>query len=241
LSRLATPTLGQAITLTATILVTGPGGGTPSGTVRFQDGAKDLGTATLTGGTATLTTTELGVGTHTITAEYIGDDSFVTSTSAALTQTVGQAATTIGLTSSAGTLDPGEAVTFTATVTHGVSGAGAATGMVTFLDGTTVLGTATLDGSGQATFTIATLGVGSHTITVAYGGEERFAASNSAGLALTVNNPVQTPDGFVGQLYRDVLGREGEAAGLSFWNGLLDSTALSTAWPPAPPWSRSRR
>jgi hypothetical protein len=224
-SSLATPTLGQAITLTATILVTSPGGGSPSGTVLFRDGGRDLGMATLTAGTATLTTTDLGVGSHTVTAEYTGDVSFVSGTSAALTQIVGQAATTAGLTGSAGTLNPGEAVTFTATVTHGVSGAGAATGTVTFLDGTTVLGTAALDGSGQATFTIATLGIGSHTISAVYGGEERFTASTSAELALTVNNPVQTPDGFVAQLYRDVLGREGEAAGLGFWNRLLDEGA----------------
>src|SRR5262249_30832683 len=52
-------------------------------------------------------------------------------------------------------------VTFTATVT---GPAWAATGSVTFLDGTTLLGSDTLDGGGVASITVSTLTAGTHHI-----------------------------------------------------------------------------
>jgi hypothetical protein len=48
------------------------------------------------------------------------------------------------------------------------------TGTVTIDDGSTVLGTATLNGSGVATFTVSTLAVGSHTINVTYNGDSNY-------------------------------------------------------------------
>jgi hypothetical protein len=67
-------------------------------------------------------------------------------------------------------------VTLTATVT---GPAWAATGTVTFLDGTTPLGSDTLDGSGMASITVSTLAVGTHAITAQYGGDAHFAPSTS--------------------------------------------------------------
>ena len=62
----------------------------------------------------------------------------------------------------------GQLVTFTATVTSG-AGEGTPTGTVTFKDGATVLGSpVTLNSSGVATDSTATLAVGSHTITASY-------------------------------------------------------------------------
>src|SRR5262249_9742680 len=64
---------GQGVTFAATVNVTSPGSGAPTGTVTFFDGAvgtgTNLGTATLVGSTATLTpaVTSLSAGTHTIT------------------------------------------------------------------------------------------------------------------------------------------------------------------------------
>ena len=72
----------------------------------------------------------------------------------------------------------GQMVTFTATVAPGSGTTGTPTGTVTFEEGATVLGTATLGTSGTATFSIATLGVGSHTITAVYGGDANFATSS---------------------------------------------------------------
>jgi hypothetical protein len=78
---------GQSVTFTATVAPQG-GGGTPAGTVTFNDNGSPIGTATLTGGVATLATTTLAVGSHTITASYAGSALFTASTSPGLAQTV---------------------------------------------------------------------------------------------------------------------------------------------------------
>ena len=51
-----------------------------------------MGTGTLNGNVATFTTNKLSPGSHAITVAYRGDDNFLVSTSAALTQTVLSAA-----------------------------------------------------------------------------------------------------------------------------------------------------
>jgi hypothetical protein len=76
----------------------------------------------------------------------------------------------------------GNPVTLTASVT---SGGGVPTGTVTFFDGTTSLGTSTLNGSGQALFT-ATFMAGTHPITVSYSGAPAFNVSISDPVPLTV-------------------------------------------------------
>src|SRR5262249_5801252 len=63
-------------------------------------------------------------------------------------------------------------------------------GTVTFLDGTTVLGTAQLN-AGQAVLPVS-LGVGNHQLTAVYGGAADFAGSTSAAAAVTVNPAVTT-------------------------------------------------
>ncbi|MGJ4996312.1 putative Ig domain-containing protein [Bradyrhizobium sp. HKCCYLS3077] len=78
---------GQAVTFTATVAPQN-GGGTPAGTVTFNDNGSPIGTATLASGAATLTTTTLSVGSHTITATYGGSALFLASTSSGLAQTV---------------------------------------------------------------------------------------------------------------------------------------------------------
>ena len=60
----------------------------------------------------------------------------------------------------------GQTVLLTATVT---SQAGVPTGTVTFLDGTTVLGTAPVNAAGQATLAVS-LGVGNHALTASFAG-----------------------------------------------------------------------
>jgi hypothetical protein len=74
------------VILTATVSSTG--GGTPSGTVAFQEGSTVLGTSTLSDGAATHSATSLRAGDHTITAVYSGDANFQGSISPVLTQTV---------------------------------------------------------------------------------------------------------------------------------------------------------
>ncbi len=176
-----TPSIaGMPVTLTAT--VTG-NGGVPTGTVTFMEGATALGSGTLNvNGIASLTTSTLAVGQHTLAAVYGGDAKDNGSTSAALQQTVQIATSITTLASSANPSNFGASVTFTATVS---TNGGAATGTVTFSDGATVLGTAAVS-AGTAVFSSSTLALGAHSITAAYGGDAKDAASQSAVLSQQV-------------------------------------------------------
>jgi hypothetical protein len=178
---------GQSITFTASVTVTPPGSGTPTGTVTFTDGATTLGTGTLSAGQATFATSSLVQGSHSITAVYGGDAKFGGSTSAPLNQTV-LVATTTNVISSANPSVPNQSVTFTATVS---ASSGTPTGTVTFKDGSNALGTAMLAGS-QATFSTSALGPGSHSITAVYGGDANFAGSTSPALNQVVVSATTT-------------------------------------------------
>ena len=80
----------------------------------------------------------------------------------------------------------GQTVTFHATVSAVAPGSGTPTGMATFYDGGTVLGTRALTG-GQASFTPPyPLAVGTHDITVLYGGDMNYNGSTSAVLQQVV-------------------------------------------------------
>ena len=95
------------------------------------------------------------------------------------------APTTTALNSSASTIMVGGSVTFTANVS---SSSGTPTGSVTFLDGSTTLGTGTLS-NGNNSFTTTKLAAGVHNITASYAGTSSFAASTSTALSETVDNP----------------------------------------------------
>ena len=108
-------------------------------------------------------------------------------------------ATTTTLTATDSPWIVGQPVTFTATVT--LSGGGPASGLVVFMDGNTVLGTATLDDSGNAVFTTAEMAVGDHSISAFYRGSvaEVLLPSGSDAIEHEVNpaTPVSlTIDGF---------------------------------------------
>jgi Big-like domain-containing protein len=182
-SSLSASALGQAVMFTATVKPA-VGSGTPTGTVTFNDGATVLGTGTLSGGTATVTTSGLAGGVHSITAVYGGDANFTGGTSPILTQTVNKAGSSISVASSKNPSSRGASVIFTATVTSSV--ATTPTGLVTFQDGASMLGTGTLSG-GTATFSNSGLGTGTHSITAIYGGDANFTGSTSPILLETVS------------------------------------------------------
>jgi uncharacterized protein (UPF0548 family) len=166
----------QPVTFTSSVSSLG---GTPTGgTVTFMDGTTALGTLPLAGsGVATFTTATLSVGTHSIAAIYSGTVDFSGSTSSGLSQVVQTASTTTAISSSLNPSNDGQSVTFTAKLSW--SAGGTPTGTVTFLDGTTTIGTSVVNGSGIATFSISTLSVGTHSITAAYSGDSNFSASTS--------------------------------------------------------------
>ncbi|WP_210420322.1 Ig-like domain repeat protein [Aquisphaera giovannonii] len=181
---------GQSVTFTATVGAVAPGAGTPTGAVTFLDGATTLGTGALNAaGVAAFSISTLAAGTHSITAVYGGDGNFANSTATAVSQQVNQVAitaTSTALAASPATSTYGQSVTFTAAVSP-ASGSGTPTGTVTFMDGTTTLGTGALNAAGVASFAIGTLAAGMHSVTAVYGGDGNFGVSTSAAVGQQVN------------------------------------------------------
>jgi hypothetical protein len=93
--------------------------------------------------------------------------------------------TTIVLNPSVLTGTNGTPVILTATVSSAVLGAVTPTGTVTFFDGAATLGTARLDATGQALFSVE-LGAGNHSLTVSYGGDANFQSGLSDPVAFVV-------------------------------------------------------
>jgi hypothetical protein len=185
LSTLQNPSVfGQPVIFTAVVTASGSGG-VPSGTVTFLEGSSALGTTPLdANGSASLTVSSLAVGTHSVTASYSGNASYLSSLSGTVSQTVNKNSVSLTLTSATNPSTFGQAVTFTVAATPGPSGGTPGTarpgGTITFTDGTSVLGNATLDTSGMATFTTNALTAGSHTITATYGGDANFSEGSSS-------------------------------------------------------------
>ena len=90
-------------------------------------------------------------------------------------------ATTTTLTSSPNPSTYGVPVTFTATVLPS-----AATGVVTFYDGTTSIGSASLS-SGTVTLTSSNLTTNSHSIAASYGGDSNYSGSTASAITQIVN------------------------------------------------------
>ncbi|MDQ1731761.1 MAG: hypothetical protein QOK10_1920, partial [Pseudonocardiales bacterium] len=145
----------------------GGGGGTdfPGGYV----GAGGGGSGFLIG-SATAVTTSTNTGNGSVSISYVM-----------------RAATTTALTVPA-TGTAGKPVTLSASVT---SQGATPTGSVTFLDGTTTLGTAALS-NGVATLSV-TLPAGSHSVSASYSGAGGFATSVSSAQVILVRAPVATP------------------------------------------------
>jgi alpha-galactosidase len=158
--------IGLPVTFTATV-----SGGTPAGSVAFYDGLARLGSAPLNGSLqASVSTSALPEGTRKVVAQYQGDTTYASSTSAPLPiQVVDSRAatsTTLALTLGNNPSTPGAAVGFTATVTGASPG-----GTVQFYDRDIPLGSSPLDGSSQAGIVTDSLPNGVRRITARYSGD----------------------------------------------------------------------
>jgi len=123
---------------------------------------------------------------------YAGNANYAASTSPPLSQGVNASTgigTTITLASSANPSSGGQPVVYTASVVGAGGNSPVPTGTVTFMTGTTNLGTVVLNGSGQASFDAGPLSAGLYSITAIYGGDATYAASNSAALAEVATLP----------------------------------------------------
>jgi hypothetical protein len=140
-------------------------------------------------GSASDNLSSLSVGSHTIKVVYSGDSLTQGSTGSSSLNVQPLASTTV-LTSSPNPSTVGQTVEFTATVTS--SSENCVSGNVTFLDGTTVLGTSPVSqgiSQASASFSTATLTAGNHSIKAEYAGATYVAPSVSNILVQVVNSP----------------------------------------------------
>lgn len=178
-AQIETPT---AISVTVSA---GPGNqGTPTGSLTILDGDTVIAIPELVNGMVSFNTTLSTQGNHLVKALYSGDAAFLPSSSQMEVQATGFP-TTLTLAAQAN-VDPGSNVTLTATSS---SPDGVPTGQITFLEGSTSLGTAALDVNGVAVLRLNTLTGGSHSITASYTGDSKFAPSASAAVTVQVTNP----------------------------------------------------
>ncbi|HEY0758068.1 MAG TPA: Ig-like domain repeat protein [Acidisarcina sp.] len=225
------PSVAPAL-VTFTATVRGSLGIVPTGTVTFTDGGVAIGTGAVdANGNAIYQTTTLSGGAHAIQAIYSGDNNASAATSPAVVQTVLSSATGTDLLVSATSLTVGQQLTLTALVTN--SKGFAPTGVVTFLNGSTALGTATLDAHGGATFTVSP-GAGTYLITASYPGDAQNGASVSPVATVVV---AALSDFAVTSTPTKISIPSGKSAGLEVTitslNGFADKVSFGCAGMPA--------
>jgi hypothetical protein len=155
------------------VTITVAGSPTPSGKVTLTGGTYASPDATLSGGRATMTVPaiKLGAGSTTLTAQYTPDsassNSYTSSTGTALIS-VGVASPTVTVTPSSPTIETGQALRVTVSVT-GFAGGPTPTGNVTLTAGTFHSGAKPLTaGSATIDITAGSMAVGSATLTASY-------------------------------------------------------------------------
>jgi hypothetical protein len=200
------PALGSNITVTVTmsIVATGPPAGSvpPSGAITLTVNGTALTPVALTttGSTSTaVITVPVTAATSSIVASYPGDNNYGSTTANPYILTASKAATTVSLTASVTTAQPGLPVTFTAIVSPVLTPAAGLEqnpgGTVLFYSGTTQIGSGTLTAgpganSSTATLTVSNLPNGSDSITAAYAGDTTYGTSTSTPVTVNVSKAV---------------------------------------------------
>jgi hypothetical protein len=189
--------VGDPVTFTAHVSATGPTSGAITGNVTFFVDGSQLGSPVALNGGASATSiadNTMTLGTHDVTAVYGGAATYATSTGEIPTYRVHPPLTPTS-TALHATPSPsvfGQTVTLQASVT---ANSGTAGGVVEFFDGTTLLGTGTLNGGSPDTtsITVSALSTGSHSLSADYegDGDVTFDSSNSPPVIQTVL-PAQT-------------------------------------------------
>ncbi|MDP9052337.1 MAG: glycosyl hydrolase family 28 protein [Acidobacteriota bacterium] len=219
------------------------GAAAPTTTVQFFEGTTKVGSAPLTsnGTLAALTLTGIPTGTHTYTAYYPGDANYSAYSFGSVSVTVVPTAapSSTALMAMPPTTQAGSTMLLTATVT-GTSLAAGPTGTITFFDGTSQIGTATVSSSttaATASISVTLNGPGTHSLSAIYVGDLNNATSTSAAITATATAIPTTT--FVGLSSNSVAvggtatitAFVGSSAGVpqgsvTFYNG---TTSLSTA------------
>jgi len=186
--------INQLVNLTASVTPAISGG-----TVTFKDGTATLGTGTVSNGVATLPASFSTSGTHSLTAAYSGTTGYAASTSSAYSETVTTTVMTASSTTLVSSNNPYPLYGYI-TLTANVSPA-AATGTVTFKEGSTILGTANVLNGVASKGSIYFSSVGTHNLTAVYSGDATYAGSASPALAesITIIPTTSTVDVSTGQ------------------------------------------
>ncbi len=167
--------------------------GTPTGSITFTDNGATVATEGLLNGTTSFTYTGSVAGTHTIVATYTPTGLFAAS-SATCSEVVNALPTTSVLTVTPAVSTYGSRVALSATVSPAtLPGPSTPTGVVTFYNGASAIGTATLVG-GIANLTPASLPDGSYNLTCTYSGSSIYSVSNCNPVPVVIQAPPVTGD-----------------------------------------------
>jgi len=179
------------ITSNTTPVFTGTAEAGASVTLYDTNGTTALGTATADGsGNWSITASTLSAGSHTITAkatDIAGNVSVASSGLAVTIDTSAAAPSTPDLAAGSDTGVTTDNITSITTPTFTGTAEANATVRLYDTDGTTVLGTATADGSGNWSITSSTLSAGSHTITAKATDAAGNVSAASSGLVVTID------------------------------------------------------
>ena len=127
-------------------------------------------------------------GHHLLRLTYTGDANVKGFTATPFVDVAANASSAVTLSADLPNAPAGAAVTLTALVDNSNVRQHPATGMITFLDGTTSIGTAVLDSTGTATFVTKALSGGIHTLTASYPGDTVLTSSVSAPITETISD-----------------------------------------------------
>jgi hypothetical protein len=232
----ATLVYGDPLVLTAQIQSPATGGPVFTGTIALEDGAAVIATQAVTAGAAQFPLPLETAGLHSFTGNYSGDANY-SAGSGTLALTVAKATPTISLMSVPSPVTPGFPLTLTASVQ---SSASTPSGSVEFFDGTSLLGSVALDGSGGASFTIANLSPSSHSFTAVYTGDSNFNSVTSlpidaqgVGAFFTLSIENGRSHGFEAEIPLDVTPHNGFNSGVTLTCSGLPANS-SCAFSPSP-------
>jgi sugar lactone lactonase YvrE len=234
-----TPYFGEPITLKATVSATS---GTPTGSAELLVDGVTAAQGTLSSGVATFSlATGLTGGSHSLQAVYQGSSSYTGSSSSPLTLSVSTAPTTSTMVITAPYSNPasvvsGGSVSFTVTINS--TGVGIPTGTVTFVTGTTTLGSVSVapasGGAFQAALATTALPVGTNTITATYSGDANYVGSVATGVVYVVSGATVG----VTASSTTLTTNEGNSSSVTFtttsyagWTGIVGFSCLASSLP----------
>jgi hypothetical protein len=138
-------------------------------------------------GSFPVTVTFATVGTRLIRADYSGDANLNPTSSTYHMPIPANSASNITLSADQGAVIAGQRVTFSAVVSSDIR-LYIPTGKITFLDGTAVIGSTALDGTGTANLVLTTLSAGTHNISASFPGDNVLTATVSSPISEQISD-----------------------------------------------------